>query len=309
MFMVCGEALYDVFVEEETEMGLRLDAHFGGSPFNVAVGLSRLKQEAALFTGLSLDPLGARLERAVTEEGVEARYLARKTKPTTLALVSLSEGGVQYSFYGTDSADRAVTREDLPDLTDAVRCLHFGSYSLVVEPTAGAFMELAERESGARLITLDPNVRLTVEPDIEVWRRRIGQFSRFANIVKASDEDLEQLYPGRSVEDVAKAWLQAEVSLVVVTRGSGGATLWTGDWVVEQPGPALQVVDTVGAGDSFQAALLCALAELGRASPEGIADLDPALGARVLAFATKAAAATCARRGADLPRRAELPEV
>ncbi len=309
MFLICGEALYDVFVEEETSAGLRLDARIGGSSFNVALGLSRLGQRSALFTGVSLDPLGDRLMRAVREEGIETRFLARKPNPTTLALVGLSDSGASYSFYGGQSADRAIQRGDLPDLPEEVACLHFGSYSLVAEPTAGALLELAERESAARLITLDPNVRLAVEPRIEIWRRRVEQFSNFANLVKASDEDLAQLYPDRSADEIAEGWLQEGVSLVAVTRGGEGATLWSGAARLDLAAVPTEVVDTVGAGDSFQAALLCGLAEFGKLSPEGLLDLGPDLVQRLLAFATEAAAVTCARRGADLPHRADLPHL
>ncbi len=310
MFLTCGEALYDVFVEEETATGLRLDARIGGSPFNVAVGLARLGQRSALFTGVSLDPLGGRLTRALSDEGVETGFLVGKTNLTTLALVGLHpDGGAHYSFYGADSADGAVTQEDIPELPAEVSCLHFGSYSLVVEPTANAFLALAERSAASRLISLDPNVRLAVEPDIDAWRRKIEQFSRFANIVKASDDDLAQLYPGRNIGEMAKAWLRAGVSVVVVTRGSRGATLWSGDYEANQDSIPKRVVDTVGAGDSFQAALLCALTELGLASPEGLGGLNPDLARRLLTFAAEAAALTCTRCGADLPRRPELPRV
>lgn len=310
MFLICGEALYDVFIEEVTATGLRLDARIGGSPFNVAVGLSRLGQRAALFTGVSLDPLGARLTRALTDEGVETRFLVRKSNLTTLALVSLQpDGGAQYSFYGAYAADRAVGHEDIPDLANEVSCVHFGSYSLVVEPTADSFLALAERAAGSRLVSLDPNVRLTVEPDIDAWRTKVEQFASFANIVKASDDDLAQLYPDRSIAEIARAWLQGGVSVVVVTRGSGGATLWSGDYEVNQDSVPKRVVDTVGAGDCFQAALLCALSELGLASPVGVSDLNPDLAGRLLGFAAEAAALACSRRGADLPRRSELPRV
>lgn len=310
MFLICGEALYDVFVEEETATGLRLDARIGGSPFNVAIGLSRLGQRSALFTGVSLDPLGDRLMRALQDEGVETGFLVRKPNLTTLALVGLqSDSGARYSFYGGQSADRAVERGDLPVLSEDFACLHFGSYSLVAEPAAGAFLALAERESGRRLITLDPNVRPAIEPDLEIWRSRIAQFSSFANIVKASDEDLSLLYPDSSIGEVAEAWLKAGVSLVVVTRGDGGASLWSGSNLVERAAVATEVVDTVGAGDSFQAALLCGLAELGKLSPDGVLDLGPDLAKSLLTFATEAAAVTCGRRGADLPRRTDLPDL
>ena len=119
MFLICGEALYDLFVEEETPAGLRIDARIGGSPFNVAVGLARLGRPAALLTGVSTDALGDRLAAALDGEGVETRFLARMPNPTTLAVVALGpEGEPRYTFYGEGAADRSLTAANLPELPD-----------------------------------------------------------------------------------------------------------------------------------------------------------------------------------------------
>jgi fructokinase len=308
MFLVCGEALYDLFMEPSAGFDLRFDGRIGGSPFNVAIGLARLGRKVALFGGLSTDFLGQRLAAALSADGVDTGFLLRKAAPTTLSLVGLTTDGVpDYVFYGRGAADRSVEATELPPLDGSVSALHFGSYSLAVRPTGDAFAALAARESRRRLISVDPNVRLNVEPDLDVWRARIAALAAQADLIKVSSEDLGALYPGRSPGAMAQEWLGGGVRLVVVTRGADGAVAFTGRDQVAIPGEPVTVVDTVGAGDSFQAALLCALDELGHASRAGLESLaEPALG-RCLAFAGRAAAITCTRRGAALPRRRELP--
>ena len=310
MFLICGEALYDVFPVAETATGFSLDARIGGSPFNVAVGLSRLGRQVAFFTGLSSDPLGRRLEKALTEEGVDARFLVRKHNPTTLAVVGLTAAGVpHYTFYGHEAADRVVTKADLPDLPADVTGLHFGSFSLMVGQTAETLEALARREAAQRLISLDPNVRLGVEPDAAAWRRRVESYSQIADIVKVSDEDLDLLFPGDAIDSAIARWHSRGVRLVVVTRGAEGAVASLGGEAFEAPGRKVATVDTVGAGDTFQAALLCGLEERGKATKAGLAELSLDDARRLVDFAISAAAVTCSRRGADLPRRGEVADL
>lgn len=306
-FLVCGEALFDLFAEE-TEAGFALDARIGGSPFNVAVGLARLGAGAALLTGLSRDLLGRRLRRAVEAEGVSARWLAEKDGPTTLGFVSLgAEGGAEYAFYGAGAADRRVALADLPPQDAALAGAHAGSYSLVVEPTASSLLTLFRRRRGRGLSTLDPNLRLNVEPDLDLWRQRVDAFVGEADLVKVSDEDLALLSPDRSHDQVAEDWLSRGAALVIVTRGARGAAAWGGFGRVETPGRAVAVVDTVGAGDSFQAATIAALLAARRAERPALEALGAEAAQSLLDWASGAAALTCARRGADLPRREALP--
>ncbi len=309
MFLVCGEALYDLFVDNETPAGLQIDARIGGSPFNVAVGLARLGQPTALMTGVSTDALGDRLAASLDAEGVETRFLARMPNPTTLAVVAFGpDGEPRYTFYGEGAADRSLTATDLPELPGNVSCLHFGSFSLVVDPTASTLLALAERERGRRFISLDPNVRANVEPDLARWRNGIERFARTADLIKLSEEDLGHLDPTAEPDRLARAWLDQRARAVVLTRGAEGAVLWTADYRVEHPGIAVDVVDTVGAGDAFQAAFLCGLEEAGRlAAGRDASPPTESEGGRLLAFACEAAARSCTRRGADFPRRTELP--
>lgn len=310
MILSCGEALYDLFPSGETVTGFTFDARIGGSPFNVAIGLARLGRRAALFTGLSSNPLGRRLRLTLKDEGVDTTWLVSKQNPTTLALVSLGANGVpHYSFYGQDSADCSVGEADLPDLPRSVAAMHFGSYSVVVEPTGSSLLQLARRHHDRKLISFDPNTRLNVEPDVGSWRRRVEAFSEIADVIKVSDEDLEMLFPGHDIESAISRWNTRGARLIVVTRGGDGALVSLRGEVFEASGRAVEVIDTVGAGDSFQAGLLCGLDELGKATKRGLAKISLDDCRRVVDFATAAAAITCTRRGADLPHRSELPDL
>jgi fructokinase len=308
MFLVCGEALYDVFPGEElVDGGLSLEARAGGSPFNLAIGLARLGTPVAFFAGLSRDPLGERLFQRLRAEGVDTRFIVRKDGPTTLSLVGRTpEGAPAYTFYGREGADRDLTASDLPTLSRELTGLHVGSYAIVAEPAADAFARLTECEAGKRLISLDLNVRPTVEPDMKVWRRRIGVLAQAASLIKASSEDLSLLWPGRSVESITKRWIDAGVPLVVVTLGEKGAVAYTAAQAVVVGGVRAKVVDTVGAGDAFQAALLHGLARRKLTSKAELAGLGHAEIRALLSYANRAAALACTRRGADLPRAWEL---
>lgn len=312
MYLVCGEALFDFFCEPDRfgqAARLGYEAVAGGSPFNVAVGLARLGVPAALLAGVSQDFLGQRLRTVLAGEGVADRYLHDFDAPTTLAMVAVgSDGTPQYSFRGQGCADRLLTLAHLPALDDSVHGLHFGSFSLVVEPVGSTLLALARREHDQRLISLDPNVRLNPAPDIGLWRRRIGEFASLAHLIKVSAEDLALLYPDQAPDEIAAQWLNERCQLVFVTRGADGASLYSrqhGELSV--PAQNVAMADTVGAGDTFQAALLAWLAEHQLDSPQGLAQLSREQLHAILQFATQAAALTCAKVGPDLPYRRQLP--
>jgi fructokinase len=307
MFLVCGEALMDVFSAGETPAGLALDARVGGSPFNVAVGLARLAQPVAFFTAISTGFVGERLMRALVAEGVDASAVTRTDAPSTLGLVGLDEKGVpSYAFYGEGGADRQLGLDALAALPSRWRAIHLGSFATVVDPIATTLRALVERERGSALIAYDPNIRLNVEPSLGPWRAMLEWMLPRCDLLKISDEDLQLLLPGTAPEAFASSALAAGVQLVVVTRGGDGALGWTATRHVAVPPVPVRVVDTVGAGDTFQAALLTWLAEHDRLSAAGLASLDAAALRALLGFAARAAAITCSRRGADMPRRAEL---
>ncbi|MGG7568021.1 carbohydrate kinase family protein [Rhodovulum sp. DZ06] len=306
MFCVCGEALWDLFARDEGDgRSLGLTARIGGSPFNVAVGLARLGREALFFSGISTDRMGARLAAALEAEGVRMDLVQRVPERTTLSLVDVAEdGGPSYQFYGEGAADRAL--RDAPALPDAAWGLHFGSYALVSQPVGATLEALAAREAGRRLITLDPNVRLNVEPDVEVWRAAVERHAGRAGLIKVSAEDLGLLWPGVAAAEVAARWRAGGAALVIVTDGAAGSTAWGPFGEISAPGRKVEVADTVGAGDTFMAALIAGLDRRGLRDAAALAGISRGDAGALLAEATDAAAITVGRVGADLPRADEV---
>jgi fructokinase len=310
VILVCGEALMDVFAAAETATGLMLDARVGGSPFNVAVGLARMKQPVAFLSSVSTGFLGDRLMSALHAEGVNTTAVARTAAPTTLSLVGLDAQGVPaYSFYGHGAADRQLKVAGLAALTPLahqVQAIHVGSYATVVEPMASTLRALVERENKRCLIAYDPNLRLNVEPHLDAWKHTVAWMLPRTHLLKISDEDLGLLQPGVALADFAAHASSQGVTWVIVTQGGEGAQAWCAHGHVQVPSPHVGVIDTVGAGDTFQAALLTWLSEHQALGSSAIAQLDLTALEQALRFAAAAAAITCSRRGADMPRRAEV---
>ena len=324
MFVVSGEALMDVFDAGATAEGQALDARIGGSPLNVAIGLARLGRPVAFFGGIGTGFLGERLLRALHEEGVDTRPVVRVAAPTTLGLVGLDARGVaDYAFYGGDTAaDRQLHAVDLARVPAAL-LYHFGSFDMVVEPVGATLRELARRACTRAVVSYDVNVRLRVEPDLPRWRDVLDEMLGHTHLLKMSDEDFGLLFAGQTAAALAQGWLARGVRAFVLTRSGEGATAWTRHGRIDIAPVPTALVDTVGAGDSFQAALLSQLADRlpktaapGAPGERGNAALNSALDAldalgpsdwqAALAYAARAAAITCSRRGADLPRSRDL---
>ncbi len=310
MILCCGDALFDIFAERGGSTNhVRLDAYVGGSPLNVAIGLSRLGWKSSYLAKISRDMLGGRIIAHLENEGVDTSLAVRADNPTTLAIVALDAGGVaSYSFYIEGAADRSLLRSELPgELPAAIRVIHVASYSTALEPTASALQTLVESQSRRRFISYDPNVRPSIVPDREVWRERLKRLLPHTHLVKVSEEDIAFLLPGSDPGAVTAEWARRGPSLVVLTRGEKGAEGITAKGVrCNVPGCAVGVVDTVGAGDTFQAALLTWLGEKQRLERKAAADLNEDELSALLGFAARAAAVTCTRRGADMARRNEV---
>lgn len=306
--LVCGEAIVDLFVDV-AEGEMRAKPVLGGSPFNVAIGLARLDVPTSFFGGLSSDSFGTAIRARLLAEEVDIRHAVATDRLTTISVVGTDAAGrLAYAFHGEGKADRSVGIADLPaTLHNDTRAIVMGSYTLAVEPVAAAHLALAQREVSQRLISIDPNLRQTVTRDIDRWRRQFAAFVPCAGIVKASDEDLDCAFPGIAHRDLTAAWFAAGVTLCVVTHGPKGAVAWRpGRDPMIVDGRNVELVDTVGAGDSFHAALIACLDRFDALSRRAVATLDDALLFDALAFAVAASAITCSRLGADPPRSAEL---
>ena len=309
MILVCGEALIDLFVTRPGRSEMSVRAVAGGSPFNVAVGLARLGVRTAFLSRISRDPFGAFLVDRLAREGVDGGFLVRTDRPSTISIVATADDGQpNYAFHGDSAADRSLQLTHLPStLPDDIQALTFGSYSMAVEPVGTTFAALARREHGRRVISVDANVRPTVVSDMQSWTVAAERFYRTATMIKASDEDVRVAWGGRvSIADAASYWLECGARLVVVTEGAKGATAFSAAGSVSVPGRSVVVRDTVGAGDTFHAALLAQLAKTDRLHPDAVAALDPSAIRELLAYGTAAAAITVSRDGADLPTAADI---
>lgn len=292
MIVVGGEALIDL-VPVERPAGALLPRP-GGGPYNTALALGRLGAEVAFCSRVSADGFGEGLLAGLRAAGVDLSLVQRGPEPTTLAVPSLGpDGSAVYGFYVEGTADRLFTLP--PALPAGARALALGTCSLVLEPGASAYEALLRRESRRGLLTLlDPNVRPALIADPEAYRERFLGWLPYVSVLKLSEEDAAWL--GGRVGD----WLAAGPSAVVLTRGAAGLTVWTRDGA-EHSAAALPVAvaDTIGAGDTVNAALLHRLAGL----PDAGAAAD---WPDVLAYAARAAALTCTRAGAEPPYAAEL---
>jgi len=310
MFLSCGDSLYDMFLAHDREQSLQVNVEgvAGGSPMNVAVGLSRLGHNSAYFTKLSSDVFGQGLTQFLQGNSVDTSLCLPTDRNTTLAFINKQpDGSAEYSFYTNGTADVSINESELPaQLPDNINVLHFGSYSTAVGDTADTLKALARREKSARFISYDPNLRLAIEPDIDIWRSSFKDFASCATLIKASDEDIEALAGDNKEEQFVADCFDHGARIVYITRGAEGASVYTPDGSkFTAASSEVEVKDTVGAGDTFQAAVLHWMAAESHITGDG--KLTGRVDAEAsLKFALDAAAVTCSRFGADLPTLAEL---
>jgi len=306
MIVSCGEALIDFLPRQQADGATVFQPLPGGSPFNVAIALGRLAVEAGFFGGLSTDFFGAMLRAALADSAVDTEFAEISERPSTLAFVSLDGGEAGYAFFDEGSAGRMLSEAELPAFPKKVTALHFGSFSLAEEPCGSALEALMRREQRDRVISLDPNIRPTLIKNRDGYVARINRMAAMSDIVRLSEEDLAWLAPGAGLEEAARRWLAHGTGLVILTRGANGAEALTKTASLTVPGVAVEVVDTVGAGDTFTAAVLARLDQLALLSKAGVAGLTAAALADLLGLAARAAAITVSRAGADPPWLREL---
>ncbi|HET6856414.1 MAG TPA: carbohydrate kinase [Streptomyces sp.] len=301
MIIVAGESLIDLVPQESGALAPLLPRP-GGGPYNTAVALGRLGARTAFCSRISTDGFGEALVDGLRAAGVDTSLVQRGPEPTTLAVATLGEdGSAGYGFYAEGSADRLF--ELPPALPPGVRALALGTCSLVLEPGASAYEALLRREAGRGLFTLlDPNIRSGLIPDPDAYRSRFRSWLPYVSLLKLSQEDAEWL--GGSMDE----WLAAGPAAVVLTRGADGLTVRTRDGsAVDVPAVRGEVADTIGAGDTVNAALLHRLSAHDALSARALATLPEGAWTDTLNYAAAAAAITCARRGAEPPYAAELP--
>ena len=308
MIVVCGEALIDL-TSSRREPG-RFDAHAGGGPCNTAVGLGRLGVSTGFLGRLSNDRFGAGLRTHLRAAGVDPDLVIATDDPTTLALAHVEpDGGASYSFYASGTADPGLTENMLPMLDDRVVGLHMGTCALAFEPSGTTLegMFLRERVLGERFLAIDPNVRLGVVQNLDAYRSRIERMIAVADLVKVSDADIEALWPGEDLSGRVATLALSGPAIVVLTCGGDDLTAYRSNGTrISVAAEHVNVVDTIGAGDTANAAMLCWLMRADALTRASVEALTAEAVTSMLRFAARAAAITCGRAGANPPWAAEL---
>ncbi len=307
MLLSCGDALIDFLPVKSVDGRDAAVPVAGGSCLNVAVGIARLGAAAGFVGGISTDLFGRMIADHALASQVDLRYAVRSEHQTTLAFVRSVAGEPQYAFYDEATASRNWVYRRGSIAFEDVEAIHLGSTTLVNDEGAAQALAMIDDAGASVTISFDPNCRPALVRHKARYVDQMDAFAAAADIVRMSDVDFEFLYGGNDYEGRAKSLIEAGASLVVITRGIDGAQAWHGKaGVVEVRAPTIDLVDTIGAGDSFQAALLFALRALGRISSEGLIKMNPDELGRALSFASICAAFTCGRPGADPPRATDV---
>src|SRR6202790_3665248 len=307
MLLSSGDALVDFLPVTSVDGREAIVPVVGGSCFNIAVGMARLGAPAGFVGGISTDLFGRMIADHALTSQVELRYATRSEHQTTLAFVRHVGDEPQYAFYDEATASRNWTHRRGSIPFAEIEANHVGSTTLANAKGAAQALAMIEDAGGSTTISFDPNCRPNLVGHKARYVDQMNAFAASPNIVRMSDVDFEFLYGGSDFEARAKSLIAAGTSLVVVTRGIKGAQAWHREaGLVEVQAPTIDVVDTIGAGDSFQAALLFALRAIGRIRTGPLAQLDADELRRALSFASTWAAFTCGRAGADPPRQSDV---
>ncbi|MGC1494347.1 MAG: carbohydrate kinase [Sulfitobacter sp.] len=308
MILCCGEALIDMIPEANLSGRSNFAPHAGGAIFNTAIALGRLDVSCGFVSGISTDLFGKILLSELQASKVNTDNVIASDRPTTLAFVELTDGHATYVFYDENTAGRMLQTADLPDIPSGTSAMYFGGISLISEPAADFYVDLALRHANDCVIIADPNIRSGFIKDEAAYRARLDRLIAHVDIIKVSDEDLDWIVPG-PLTHVEKAEILREMgpAIVVLTKGSAGASAIFGDdGVVQVPVQKVKVADTVGAGDTFNAGFLASLSENDLLSRENINRIDANDLKNALEYGAKVAAITVSRPGANPPWAHEL---
>jgi fructokinase len=308
MILCCGEALIDMIpiTSEDGQEGFAPLA--GGAIFNTSIALGRLDIPVSFFSGLSSDLFGDALRSELKRSHVDTALITPAANPTTLAFVRLQDGHASYTFYDENSAGRMITQDQLPDLPAAIKAMYFGGISLCAEPAAASYEQLMLKNAAQNVVMMDPNIRPSFVSDEAAYRARISRMVAACDIVKVSDEDLDWIIPdAKNAADQIKMLRSMGPQVVILTEGSKGATAHFGDaQSVSVASQKVEVVDTVGAGDTFNAGVLASLHAQDLLDKSAIAKIDASALETALKFGAKIAAVTVSRKGANPPWAHEL---
>ncbi|MEP1442749.1 MAG: carbohydrate kinase [Hyphomicrobiales bacterium] len=306
MIICCGEALIDMLPRQLSSGEDVFYPVAGGAIFNTAIALGRLGCNAGMVSGISTDMFGDQLIEALQSSKVDTQHCIRIGQPTTLAFVKLTNGQAQYSFFDENSAGRSLSIDMVPKFSQNISALHFGAISLIPEPCGSAYEALLSDNAANSVISLDPNIRPSFITNAESHRARINRMISKADIVKVSDEDLDWIIEGGDHQTAIQSWLEQGVKVVLITQGADGVTAFNKAGSCHQEAQKVDVVDTIGAGDTFNAGFLAGLEDKGCLTKAALAEIDDENLKHALNMASKVAAFTVSQAGAVPPWREQI---
>jgi fructokinase len=304
---ILGEALIDF----KSTGALAFQGFIGGSSLNVATATARLGQSTMFLTQISSDLFGSSLREHMTKNGIDTSHVLESDAHSTLAFVEERDGQAHFSFMNARAADTMYDPQPRPVLPNNLKFMQFGSISLLTDPTSSSITEIIGKHRSSLnhnvTVVFDPNCRPALTPDLDGYKRKLRNWLRLAHVVKVSDQDLGWLEPDKALDDVAADWISQGPSVVIITRGEHGSSLYrAGHERLQVPTPKVSVIDTVGAGDTYTAGLMVSLLEHGHERAEQLATHSDQTWLEVMQFAAQAAAINCTRAGANPPTRAEV---
>ena len=305
MILCCGEALIDMLPRTSTEGEACYAPYAGGAVFNTAIALGRLGAETGFYSGIAQDMMGDLLTETLVNSKVDTSAVVYSDRPSTVAFIKLVDGQATYAFYDENTAGRMLSKDDLPTEV-AADTLFFGGISLPVDPCGATYEALCHREAANKVIMIDPNIRPGFIRDEATYRARIEGMLAVADIIKVSDEDLIWLFGEGDMMDHARKLINNGAKLVCITEGAKGSYGITAENVVFVEAQKATVVDTVGAGDTFNAGVLASLQSAGKLTKAAVAELDEDTIRTALSLGNRAAAVTVSRAGANPPWSNEL---
>ena len=268
----------------------------GGGPANTAKAIARLGYSTYFVGGISTDGYGRMIEAELRDSGVDLSLVVRRDLPTALAIASIDDNGLaRYEFELEGSASFAFDHSWLPHGEPDV--IHIGSVATLLEPGASELLHWLSEKSAP--IVFDPNVRPSIQGDQGLYRAAVERWLDYATVVKMSEDDFRWLY-SESEEELVRSWIGRGVSIVIVTRAEKGLSAYSADFKISVDAVSVEVVDTVGAGDTIGAVVVEGLLQY------GLPGLNMQTLSIVLSRAAKAASITCSRAGANPPWLEEL---
>jgi fructokinase len=300
---ILGEALIDF----KSTGNLAFQGFIGGSSLNVATATSRLGQATSFLTQISSDLFGSSLKEHMNKNQIDTTFVLESSAPSTLAFVEERGGQAHFTFLGNGAADTLYNPEPRPELPASLQFMQFGSISLLTEPTSSSIAQIVANHRERVTVVFDPNCRPSLTPDLAAYKEKLENWLKLAHLVKVSDQDLSWLEPDKTLEQVAQDWLSRGPKAVIITRGEHGSVLFrAGKANLEIETPKVQVIDTVGAGDTFTAGLMVGLLEHGHEESSQLETHSDETWLAVMRFAAVSAAINCTRAGANPPTRAEV---